>query len=158
MLLPRTFRSAGSIAWYGRSGVVLRTFRSAPSPHAWRRGASRLRPRVARVLWTTLLATRHTRFISSIQVRRSPPQGRRAHPRARQREGPGGYKLSRSDDEGDVGRDGVSGSERNLQQADSACPEQKKRRRPIITYQSPCFIVMAGSDPADADGLRKPGR
>ena len=34
--------------------------------------------------------------------------GRRAHPRARQREGPGGYKLSRSDDAGDVGRDGAS--------------------------------------------------
>ena len=48
------------------SGVVLRTFRSAPSPHAWRRGAPRLRPRVARVLWTTPLATRHTHFISSM--------------------------------------------------------------------------------------------
>ena len=40
-----------------------------------------------------------------------------SHP---QKEGPGGYKLSRSDDEGDAGRDGVSGSERNLQEADSA--------------------------------------
>ncbi len=39
------------------SRVVLRTFRFASSPHAWRRGAPRLRPRVARVLRTTLLAT-----------------------------------------------------------------------------------------------------
>ena len=33
------------------------------------------------------------------------------------KEGPYGYKLSGSDDEGDVGRDGVSGSERNLPEA-----------------------------------------
>ena len=58
--------------------------------------------------------------------RRSPPQGRRAHPRVRQREGPGGYELSRSDDEGDAGRDGVSGRERNLQEADSASAGQIK--------------------------------
>ena len=40
--------------------------------------------------------------------RRGLGAGRRVHPRTRQREGPDGYKLSRSDDAVDVGRDGVS--------------------------------------------------
>ena len=55
-----------------------------------------------------------------------PEPETRNHPRARQREGPGGYELSRSDDEGDAGRDGVSGRERNLKEADSACAGQIK--------------------------------
>ena len=49
-------------------------------------------------------------------MRRGKPVAARGY----EREGPDGYKLSRSDDAGDVGRDGVSGSERNLQEADSA--------------------------------------
>jgi len=63
-IVLRTFRFAPSphcaLLFFCRvsaSGIVLRTFRFAPSPHAWRRGASRLRPRVARVLRTTPLAT-----------------------------------------------------------------------------------------------------
>ena len=62
-LHPPTARACGFLIFMVdvvvARGVVPRTFRFASSPHAWRRGAPRLRPRVARVLWTTLLATRH---------------------------------------------------------------------------------------------------
>ena len=45
---------------------------------------------------------------------------RDAYPPSGTSEGPGGYKSSRSDDEGDAGRDGVSDRERNLPEADSS--------------------------------------
>ena len=48
--------------------VALRTFRFAPSPHALRRGTSRLRPRVARVLRTILLTTMQMIQISQLSV------------------------------------------------------------------------------------------
>ena len=73
--------------------------------------------------------------------RRHSATGRRAHPRARQREGPGGYKPSRSDGAGDVGRDGAreaSGTFRRHYAADSDIIHQKKEpneSRPIPNKQ-----------------------
>ena len=75
--------------------------------------------------------------------RRQSASGKAAHPRARQREGPNGYKLSRSDDEGDVGRDEVSNRERNLPEADC---HLRYSGSPILTGSQPkSWYMVTGS-------------
>ena len=62
------------------------------------------------------------------------PQGSRVHPRTRQREGPAGDKLSRSDDDGYGGRDGASEANGNfLGRCRSLAAEgQRLPKRPAV--------------------------